>query len=134
MASVESMLAAIKRHFAAECEQDVQKTLDTLTEDVTYEHPLQEDIILGKQAVKKYYEDRWAVNPLREVNLRRYWASGDDVLIVEADDISGLEGHTHRNVILAIFELHDGKVASEKIYISGWTPTSSAAAEAQRPA
>ncbi len=60
---------------------------------------------------------------MREINLRRHWVCGDDVLIVEADDISGPDGNTRRNVILAIFVIRDGKVASEKIYISGWSPT-----------
>lgn len=111
-----TLLEAVQRHFDAELENNVEKTLETLTDDVVYEHPFYDDVKQGLDEVRDYYRRSWAVAPFREIHVNRYWICGDDVVILEVDAVTGHPDDTRRSRVVTVCTMRDGKLAREIVY------------------
>lgn len=112
----QALLDAVQRHFDAELENDVAMTLDTLTDDIIYEHPFYDDVKQGTDEVREYYRRSWAAAPFQEIQINRYWISGDDVVILEVDAVTGHPGSTRHSRVVCVCTVRDGKLAREIVY------------------
>ena len=113
-------LEVVRRHFQAEEEQDIPKTLATLTDDIVYEHPFYDEVLQGKPAVEGYYRRSWGNAPFQQIKLLRHWFSGDDTVVVDVEAFVGHPGETPQRLrTLAICTIRDGKFAREIICSGG---------------
>jgi ketosteroid isomerase-like protein len=116
----QALLDVVRRHFQAEEEQDIPRTLDTLTDDIVYEHPFYDEVLSGKAAVEDYYRRSWGQAPFQRINFLRHWISGDDTVVVEVEAFVGHTGETPRRLrTLAICTIRDGKFAREIVCSGG---------------
>jgi hypothetical protein len=77
------LLKLARRHLEAEYSGSVDATLDTLADDIVYEHPFYQHMVSGKDKMRGYYLRRWAEAPLVRAETKRYWICGDDTIIME---------------------------------------------------
>jgi ketosteroid isomerase-like protein len=119
----EELLRLIEAHSAAESEQDVERTLNTCTDDIVYEHPLYDEDhpdreIHGREAMREYYQRSWSKQPYYDVQITRSWSCGDDTVIAEVQAKLGRPGaptKTVRGLSVGIFR--DGLLAREISYV-----------------
>ncbi|HEY8684778.1 MAG TPA: nuclear transport factor 2 family protein [Chloroflexota bacterium] len=112
-----ALLQVAQRHFDAEVEGDIEKTIETLTDDIVYEHPFYDDVMHGKDEVRQYYRRTWAASPFREVKIVRYWISGDNVIVIEVDARAGHPGEPpRRGRTLAICKFRNDRLSHEIVY------------------
>jgi len=118
-------LAALRKHFQAEIEEDLEKTLDTLTDDVVYESPFTGLRHVGKAGMDDYYRHQWSIAGGRKIDIARHWIAGDEVIVELRCDVvlkpnkganTGPEPIVRK--ALAILKLRGGRIAREIIYHS----------------
>jgi hypothetical protein len=109
----ERLLELARAHLQAEYSTDVDATLDTLADDIVYEHPFYGHQVSGKDKMRAYYERRWAEAPLVPAQTKRYWVSGGDTIIMENGPYP--DG-PDRETTLIILKFRDDKLVRELSY------------------
>lgn len=114
------LLAAVRRHLEAEASRDVPATLSTITEDCRYEFPWQDLVIDGSASLARYYEMLFASRPGPTLapNIRRYWISGDDTVIIElAIRYQVSDDAVAEALLMSVFTVRGDRLSGEMIYV-----------------
>ena len=118
----EAALEPIRQHIAAEVENDVEKTMATVTEDFAYEVVAQKRTMHGRAEAAAFHRQWWNAFRLVEANILQHWLLADHV-IVEVETVQErigagdpAAGQVTRGRAIAVFTVRDGKVASEVVY------------------
>jgi len=113
----QELLALFEHHLDAERVNDVEACMKTVGDDIVYEHPFRpgEDfLIVGREAVRKYYIRRWAEQPFQKIRVLRSWQVGDNGLLVETESIVGTKDEPPRRLTtFALGIFRDGKLVQE---------------------
>jgi ketosteroid isomerase-like protein len=111
------LLDLFEAHFETERNNDVEACLATVADDIVYEHPFRardQALTVGREAVRRYYQEHWAEQPFQRLDVQRSWLSGDDTLIVQVHTVVGRPGEMPRETTtFAIGTFRDGKLIRE---------------------
>ncbi|MBE0568801.1 MAG: nuclear transport factor 2 family protein [Deltaproteobacteria bacterium] len=127
---VDKNLAAVENHFHSEGLSDVEKALETFTDDVVWEAPAPNGLnrsFSGKEAAGNNYRRLWgAMRNVKFQPIQRFATEDrvvdDAILTFEV----AKEGYFHFPVgtrvemrLVHIFEMRDGKIAKEIVFDMG---------------
>jgi steroid delta-isomerase-like uncharacterized protein len=125
--SIEDNIRVAEEHLDAEAHHDIERLLDTLTEDCVYEDSLLEEPVRGKDAVRRYYLDLWRAFPDFEFEVTSRVA--DETTVVyemvfrghQRGDFRGLaaSGRVGELKAVVVFPMRDGKATGERVYLDG---------------
>jgi hypothetical protein len=118
------LLALFERHFETERANDIAACMETVSDDITYEHPFRPGIdyhLEGQVAVRDYFTRHWGAQPFQKIVVIRSWMLGEDTLAVESETTVGKPGETPRvTTTLAIGSFRDGKLTKEITVSAPW--------------
>lgn len=111
-------------HVLAENRRELEKLIDTLTDDCVYEVVPTGQIIRGKKAVAEFYTNFWNAIPDVKLDLQRHYISENGVVeesILVGSPVGSIFGFKpsaeRLSVPMAIFfPIKDGKIVGERIY------------------
>ncbi len=111
-------------HVLAENRRELEKLIDTLTDDCVYEIVPTGQVIRGKEAVTEFYTNFWKAVPDAKLNLQQHYISENGVVeesILVGTAVGPLFGFeptgSPLSVSMAIFfPIKDGKIVGERIY------------------
>ena len=125
--SIEDNIRVAEEHLDAEAHRDIERLLDTLTDDCVDEDSLLDEPVRGKDAVRRYYLDLWRAFPDFDFEVTNRVADETSVIYEmvfrghHTGDFRGLAatGRAGELKAVVVFPMHDGKATGERVYIDG---------------